>query len=86
MDDGWPTRMRRDITLTSQGTVMSIPRKRASPADRGIGTSDVFQGVLDRQLALPASSSVGDEERAFLKEVAVSGMQELQEERRRREQ
>ena len=63
---------------------MLVPRERASPADRGIVPFDVFPSVPDHQLALPASSSVGDE-RAFLKEVAVSGLQELQEERRRRE-
>jgi hypothetical protein len=43
---------------------------------------EVFQGAPDRPLALPAPSTVDNDERAFLTEVAVSALLELQDERR----
>ena len=74
------------VVLTPQGRVMLVPRERVSPSDRGFVPFDVFQYVHDLQLALPKQSAVDEEERAFLTEVAVSGILELQEERRRRKQ
>ena len=47
---------------------------------------DVLQGVPARPLALPAPATVEDEECAFLIEVAVSAMLELQDERRQYEE
>ena len=58
------------ITLTPHGSVRLVPRERASPADRGIVPFDVFQGVPTRPLALHAPTTVDNEERAFLTEVA----------------
>ena len=68
------------ITLTPHGTVRLISRERLSPADRGIVLFDVFHGVPARVLALPTPAAVDNEERVFLTEVAISAMQELQDE------
>ena len=68
------------ITLTPHGTVRLISRERLSPADRGTLPYDVCQGVPARVLALPAPATVDNEERAFLTEVALLAMQELQDE------
>ena len=73
------------ITLTPHGSVRLVSRERASPADRGIVPFDVFQGVPAHQLALPAQATADNEERAFLIEVAICAMQELQDESRQRE-
>ena len=63
-----------------------VSRERASPVDRGNLLFDVFQGVPTRPLALPAPATVDNEERAFFTEVAISAMQELQDERRQYEE
>ena len=65
--------------LTPHGSVRLISHERASPADRGIIPFDVFQGVLARPLALPAPATVDNEDRAFLTQVAISALKELQE-------
>ena len=68
------------ITLTPHGTVRLISHERLSPADRGTVPFGVLQDAPARVLALLAPATVDSEERVFLTEVAVSAMQELQDE------
>ena len=88
MDDGWLTLPRRNKlrTLTPHGTVRLISRERLSPADRGIVSFYVFQGAPARVLALLHRLQWTVRSERFLVKVAVSAMQELQDELQQREQ
>ena len=68
------------------GSARLISRERASPADRGIIPLHVFQGVLTRQLALPAPATVDNEERTFLIDFAIYATKEVQDERQQEEE
>ena len=62
------------ITLSRRGDVRLVSRERSPQASR-IQPFDVIQVAPQTELALPLSSTVDFEERAFLTEVALSGFQ-----------